>query len=313
MAIFTISEKEVAMRLDRWFRRFVYDIPQGHLEKMLRKGDLKVNDRKSSASYRLQLGDVVIIPEMTNHQAIKPKEKKKSMDVITDEDIEMIQSSVIHIDDQMIAINKPAGIAVQGGSKVSRSIDQLLDYLKFDALERPKLVHRLDKDTSGVLLLARDAASAAQLTHAFKNHHVEKEYLALITGRLPSKRGKVDLPLKKSQGNFEKMVVDPKGQAAITYYDSLGYNRAEDIEFIKLKPVTGRKHQLRAHMAHLDIPIIGDGKYGGKYAFSEKIPSKLHLHAYRITVKFDIGSAITIEAPLSGYFMESLKTLRMKL
>lgn len=315
--IYTITDKEEGMRLDRWYKRHVQDVPQGAFEKVLRKGGIKVNDKKEKSLYRLQLGDIVVVSvkagvSLDSRPKREPKREKAGTKVIIkSEDVALMQESIIHIDDEMIAINKPAGLAVQGGSKISKSVDSMLDYLRFDSRERPRLVHRLDKDTSGVLLLARDAQSATLLVDRFKGHHIEKEYLALIVGRLPSNRGKIDFPVMKSGQNYEKMIVSEKGQSALTYFDVLATSHKHNVQLVKLKPQTGRKHQLRLHMQAMGTPILGDGKYGGQAAFIENVAPMLHLHAYRITIKYEYGHPLSVEAPLSGHFEQTLKKLRI--
>ena len=309
---YTISEKDAGTRLDRWFKRDVQDIPQGMIEKILRQGLLKVNGKKVKSSYRLVNDDDIMVDEQifTLNKTVKRSSAKTPVS-IPPEAIRAIQASVIHIDDEMIAINKPAGLAVQGGSNIVLSVDSMLDYLKFDSKERPRLVHRLDKDTSGVLLLARDGAAATKLIACFKEHQIEKEYVAIIAGTLPSRRGKIDFPLVKSGQNYEKMIVGKEGQSALTYYDLIASNKKYGIELVSLKPKTGRKHQLRVHMSAIGAPIVGDGKYGGKEAFKDGIAAKLHLHAHRVRICYEHGHPLEITAPIEGHFSESLRTLRI--
>ncbi len=297
----TIKEEDNDIRLDRWFKRHHPNLTHGLLEKALRKGDIRVDGKKMKASDRIMAGQVIKLRiQMPDAgEKLKPDIRK-----LTPEDARMLQEAVLYKDTNVIVINKPPGLAVQGGSKITRSVDSMLDALRFDSKERPKLVHRLDRDTSGVLVLARSAQSATRLMHAFSKKEAEKIYWALIKGVPEIPQGKIDLPLsKQEEGDIEKVSVDEEdGKRAITYYrviERLG----KTLAWVELIPVTGRTHQLRVHMAAIGHPILGDGKYGARDAFIDgmELSRKLHLHARRIA----IPGIIDITAPLPKHMQSS--------
>jgi 23S rRNA pseudouridine955/2504/2580 synthase len=213
---------------------------------------------------------------------------------------------VIDQDDFLIAVNKPAGLAVQGGSKTHRHLDGMLDALQFDAKDRPRLVHRLDKDTSGLLLLARDRQTASQLAVLFQGREVEKTYWALVVGVPDHDSGVIDARLGKRGGEGSERVESVgDGQAAETEYRVLD-NAARRIAWLELRPRTGRTHQLRAHCKVMGTPIVGDGKYGGRESEVYGLPQRLHLHARGLTLPHPAnGERLTLEAPLDDVLAKS--------
>lgn len=305
-----VSAEDDDVRLDRWFKRHYPALPHGQLEKLLRTKQIKVDGKKATSNQRLQEGQEIRVPPLAHLQLTEVSKRKHPHVVVTDKDAAMIQQSVLYRDNDVIAINKPAGLAVQGGVGVGKSLDDMLGALMFEAEERPKLVHRLDKDTSGVLLLARSTKVAAQLTNAFRDRSVTKTYWALVAGVPQPERGKIDLPLIKQGGaGNEKMVVDPEhGQSAVTLYETLEHV-SKYVSWVALHPVTGRTHQLRAHMQAIGHPIIGDGKYGGKQAFIDGIAEQMHLHAHAIHIPHFNGRAISVIAPLPSHMQESFDLL----
>jgi 23S rRNA pseudouridine955/2504/2580 synthase len=224
-------------------------------------------------------------------------------------DLAALRASVLFRDDAVIAIDKPAGLAVQGGSGQHRHLDAMLDGLRFGSAERPRLVHRLDKDTSGVLLLARTAAAARKLTAAFKGKSTRKVYWALVAGAPPEPRGLIDLPLfKAGAAGGEKMTAAEDGKSAQTLYQVVQTRKAAGaaVSWLVLMPLTGRTHQLRAHCALLGAPILYDGKYGGRAAFPEGLvfdgaagnPKRLMLLAREIAVPHpEHETTLRVEAP----------------
>jgi 23S rRNA pseudouridine955/2504/2580 synthase len=216
---------------------------------------------------------------------------------------------VIYRDDDVIALNKPAGLAVQGGTKTTRHLDAMLDALRFGSKERPRLVHRLDRDTSGVLLLARSARVAAKLGKTFQGRDVRKMYWALVAGVPEVSRGRIDLPVAKRLGRRgERMTADAQeGKRAVTLY-SVIETAAKKASWLALWPLTGRTHQLRVHCAAMGHPIIGDAKYGGKSAFlaAEGVARRLHLHARALCLPHPSGKGeIRVVADLPGHMAES--------
>jgi len=215
-----------------------------------------------------------------------------------------LKQRVLFKDAEVLVIDKPAGLAVQGGSNTTRHLDGVLELLKLGADETPRLVHRLDKDTSGVLVLGRTRQAAQWLTHAFRRKETEKVYWALLVGVPEIAGGKIDMPLGKQGGHGnERVGVDEEdGKRAVTHYqvlETVGSKAA----FAALRPITGRTHQLRAHMAALGTPIQGDGKYGGRLAFleAEELPKKMHLHARHLRIKRPDGGWLEATAPLPDH------------
>lgn len=286
-----VAAEESGIRLDRWFRRHFPHIPHGRLEKLLRTGQVRVDGGRAKASARLNSGSVVRVPPLPEAGA-EPRAPELSKD-----DAAFVRALVIHRDDRIIALNKPPGLAVQGGSGLTRHLDGMLDALKFDAKERPRLVHRLDRDTSGVLLLARSASAAAWLGDAFRARDTKKLYWAIVVGSPPANEGRIDLPLAKARyGDVEKMQPDEEGKRAITHYAVLE-RAGRRAAFVALQPVTGRTHQLRVHCTSLGTPILGDGKYGGGAAFLSGVDADfLHLHAR--SIELSTPKKLRIVAPL---------------
>lgn len=303
----TVGPDDADSRLDRWFRRYFPDVTHGRLEKMLRKGEIRVDGKRAKSNTRLAPGQEIRIPPL-GAPAPRQAPARPSVDAA---DAEMLQAAVLLRKDDMIALNKPPGLPTQGGSGVTRHLDGMLDALKFDAAERPRLVHRLDKDTSGVLLLARTAAAARSLTEAFRRKTTRKIYWAITAGVPRPHQGTIRLPLgKRRMGGEERMAHDPEGgQTAETRYaviEALG----KDMAWIALMPVTGRTHQLRVHLAEIGAPILGDGKYGGEDAFRQGkgLSRKMHLHARKIVLPGAAGD-LQITAPLPDHMDRSFAFL----
>jgi 23S rRNA pseudouridine955/2504/2580 synthase len=298
----TVDEDGTDQRLDRFLRRMFPELGQGRIEKMCRKGECRVDGGRVKASTRLQPGQKVRVPPLPDTSDM-PRDTPTAK--ITRADAEMIRGAVLYKDDYVIAINKPAGLAVQGGSGQLRHVDGLAAALKFDLDAKPKLVHRLDKDTSGVLLLARTGLAAAGLTKAFQSRETRKIYWAAVAGCPHPKIGTIKYGLVKAgghgpNGGGEKMhCVHPKDVAETpdAKHATTDYTVLEDVgkraSWVALVPITGRTHQLRAHMAELGNPIVGDGKYGTNTQTNDgdgwgaqlggDISRKMHLHARSIT------------------------------
>ena len=297
----TIDDKGAGLRLDRWLREAYPDLPFSVLQKALRTGQVRLDGKRVKGNERIVEGQSVRIPPQFDHVfEAKPKKPKH---FVSDEDAQFIRGLVIYQDENIIAINKPSGIASQGGTDTFRHIDGMLSALKeFPGDERPRLVHRLDRDTSGVLLLARHRKAAASLGKAFMDHRIEKTYLAITVGVPNPREGTIKAPLLKMHiGGQDKVVVDREGKRALTDYRVLDH-AAHTMALVELKPMTGRQHQLRAHLSYLETPVLGDNKYDGDgQLFGEK---KLYLHARRIDFDdpFDHKRTITIKADLSEHF-----------
>ncbi|HJQ58548.1 MAG TPA: RluA family pseudouridine synthase [Vineibacter sp.] len=308
-----VGSDEADLRLDRWFHRHFPELSHGRLEKLLRTGQVRVDGRRAQAGDRLAAGQTIRIPPLP--AAPTAVAVARVLDPAAAADL---RASVVHRDDQLIAINKPPGLAVQGGSRTSVHVDGLLDALRFGSAERPRLVHRLDKDTSGLLVLARSAASAARLAAAFRTRETEKEYWAVIVGVPKATRGTIELPLAKAAGGAfgrESMVVDhAAGDRAVTDYDVVD-QAGKRAALLVLRPVTGRTHQLRVHCAALGTPILGDGKYGGDRAFIEAptIARQLHLHAARLALPHPGRGKLRLFAPPPPHFRATVAALGLEM
>lgn len=324
----TVGPGDGDQRLDRWMKRLFPHVAQGRIEKLCRKGEVRVDGARAKASTRLEVGQQVRIPPLPEPGQITAAPKP----AMTDADSDMIRDCVIYRDDHIIAINKPPGLATQGGSKITRHVDGMAEALRFGYDEKPRLVHRLDKDTSGVLLLARTRAAAQGLTAAIRHKMTRKIYWALVAGVPVPYLGEIRYGLVKAPGHGgsgegEKMICvhpedlrsTPDAKRAHTYYATL-YRVAGRASWVALEPITGRTHQLRAHMAEIGHPIIGDGKYGGPgqqnmgdgwgSQLGGAVSRKLHLHARLMAFKHpSTGKSITITAPLPPHMADSWEML----
>jgi 23S rRNA pseudouridine955/2504/2580 synthase len=297
----TVRPEDGAGRLDRWFRRHYPGLTHGRLEKLLRTGQVRIDGKRAKAGDPVSPGMEIRVPPLADG----PTPPAESSARARPQDLAMLRDAVIHRDDWAIVLNKPAGLAVQGGTNTERHIDALLDALRFDAAERPRLVHRLDKDTSGVLLIARTAAAAAFFARAFRDKTARKVYWAIVAGLPQPPQGRIDLALAKSGGpkgsrGRERVHADADaGKHAVTYYRVLDHAGGR-ASWLALLPVTGRTHQLRAHCAALGTPILGDGKYGGAAAHlpGGAAAHRLHLHAASLAVPHPAGGQLTVAAPL---------------
>src|SRR5688500_6827666 len=309
---FIVSEDDDGVRLDRWFKRHLPDVSFNTVSRWARTGQLRVDGKRATPGDRLETGQSLRVPPAEPAPAEGPGARpKRVIEPLTDDEAGFVRDMVLAKGRDWFMLNKPPGLATQGGTKTVQHLDRLLDGLADDAGQRPKLVHRLDKDTSGVLLVARSARAAGHFAKAFSGRTARKVYWALITGVPSAEEGLIDAPLAKQPGTGgEKMHVDEEnGLPARTRYrmiDRAG-NRAA---WVELQPQTGRTHQLRAHMAAIGHPIVGDAKYGGPEAFlTGGISRKLHLHARRIRIDSPGGGAIDVTAELPPHFAESLATL----
>ncbi len=294
----TVRPEDGAGRLDRWFKRHYPALSHGRLEKLLRTGQIRVDGRRARAGDPIAPGQAIRVPPLPE---APPPPVRTVPPAARPQDVALLRDCVIYRDDWALVVNKPAGLAVQGGSNTERHVDALLDGLRFDSAERPRLVHRLDKDTSGVLLIARHAAAAAFFARAFRRKTTRKIYWAIVVGLPAPPQGRIDLALSKQAGRGGERVRadDEAGKSAITYYrvvDHAGMRAS----WLALLPVTGRTHQLRAHCTALGTPILGDGKYGGSAA---QLPGgaaahRLHLHARSLEIPHPDGGTLRVTAPL---------------
>lgn len=296
--IVKITPEDDGIRLNRWFLREYPLLGLGRLQKLLRTKQIKVDGKRAETSTRLCMGQEVRIPPLDNEKASKDKS------IISSNDIDFIRSMVIYKDENIIALNKPSGLAVQGGTNTTRHIDGLLEALKFENNEKPKLVHRIDKDTSGILLLARNRKYADILTKAFREHSIQKTYLALVRGCPDRFEGIIDFALEKVG---ERMLAVQGGQKAVTEYRVLD-NAAKKYALLETKPLTGRTHQIRVHLETMGTPILGDSKYfGAERLRLSEVADKLYLHAYKIDLSVIYNKKMIITAKLPKHFAAACK------
>ncbi len=327
-----VETGEGDQRLDRWIRRHYPQVSQGRIEKMCRKGEIRIDGARAKGATRVEEGQEIRIPPLPDSSAPAPR---RGATRISDADAEMIRRAVIYRDDHLIALDKPPGLASQGGSGQTRHVDGLAEALRFGMEERPKLVHRLDKDTSGLLLLARTREAAKGLSAALRHKATRKIYWAAVAG-VPSpwkgtiKYGLVKAPGHGRGGEGEKMVcLHPEALR-----DTPGAKRAETdfvvlsglggrVSWCALEPITGRTHQLRAHMAELGHPIVGDGKYGGSgqenpgdgwgAQLGGELSRKLHLHARSLAFEHPVtGAAMWLTAPLPEHMARTWAALEWR-
>ncbi len=297
------------IRLDRWLRRRTPHLTQGAIQKWCRTGQIRVDGLRVEPSCRLQPGQSVRVPPLPVAPA--PVSPTSAIDPY---DAAMLRRAVLYQDDQVIVLDKPPGLPTQGGLGIARHVDGMLDCLRREGdTDRPRLVHRLDRDTSGVLLLARHAASAARLAAAFRGRDVRKTYWAIVAGRPVPVEGEIDLPLMRAGGAHGERTVpanrrDPAAASAYTNYRTLDH-AAREFAWLELQPRTGRTHQLRVHCAALDTPILGDGKYGGTAAHRDGLSGKLHLHARALRLPHPSGGWLEVEADLPAHMRETFHTL----
>ena len=324
----TLDGDADGMRLDRWLRRAHPEVTQGRIEKMCRKGELRLDGGRVKASTRLAAGQTLRLPPMPQAEAPGRPASGPRPSQISDEDAQLIRNAVLYRDAHLIALNKPAGLAAQGGSGTTRHVDGLSAALVPEGAPRPKLVHRLDRDTSGVMLLATNSKSAAALARAFQARTTTKLYWAAVAGTPSPTMGTIRLGLVKAGGHGpngagEKMMAlhpdDVKGtegaKHATTDYAVLE-TAAKRVAWVAMAPLTGRTHQLRAHMAAIGHPIVGDGKYGTNAQenlgsgwgaqLGGSVSRKLHLHARSLSFAHpETGKTLTLTAPLPRHMADT--------
>lgn len=309
-----ISPHENGMRLDRWFKNHYPAVPYSFIAKLLRKGQIRINGKRSDGGDRVHTGDTLKLPSqnLLNSFVEKAKGDYVSLSLAAQKEL---RSWVIFEDDHLIVLNKPQGLAVQGGTNTDRHLDDMAVYLVGKEAPKPKLVHRLDKDTSGILILAKTTSMSQYLGKQFRDHTIKKIYYAVVMGNWKD-QGEIKAPIQKEMiKDSEKMVISQEGDSATTYYqklDSVGKDMATLVAF---RPLTGRTHQIRVHALFEAGPILGDWKYGGKESRIEGLPTsnKMHLHARRIVVPLPYGKTLDIVAPFSDHFRKTADFLGLTL
>lgn len=306
----TVSRDEDGVRVDRWFKRHYPGLTHGRLEKLLRTGQVRADGSRVKAADRLEAGQTLRLPPLLADEGLKVRPQSAAAPEMSDESL---QDRVLYMDNSVIVINKPAGLATQGGSGLTRHIDGMLDSLMFEKQQRPRLVHRLDRDTSGALVIARTVPAAASLSKSLAERDASKVYWALTCGTPKPKRGLIRASLVKEgghgpRGRDERMAVtDSKtdgAKTAITSYVVMG--EAQGYAWVACKPLTGRTHQIRVHLASLGTPIFGDVKYGGaENRDVGELEKRLHLHARSIDIARPDGGRLKVTADLPEHMLKA--------
>jgi 23S rRNA pseudouridine955/2504/2580 synthase len=303
-----VEHDEAGMRLDRWFARHFPQLGFGRLQKLIRNGEVRVDKGRVQTSTRLETGQVVRIPPIDDAEAPKPVK-------IRSDDAEFLTDLILYEDEELYVFNKPHGLAVQGGSGTVRHLDGMLKSLPNKKGESPRLVHRLDRDTSGCLIVAKTHAAASHFGSVFRSRSARKIYWAIVAGNPNPRQGEISCFLaRRSTTDGEQMAVVPNGtpgaQHSMSYYSTTD-TASRRFAWVTLKPVTGRTHQLRVHMAQLGTPILDDPRYFNieNYQPAEGLGSGLHLHARRIALPLRSGKRLDISAPLPPHMVESFEAL----
>ena len=304
-----IAHDEDGIRLDRWFKRRYPALTHGWLEKLLRTGQVRLDGKRAKAADRIAMGQEVRVPPQVVNE---PVEEKPRPAPVRDSGGTSLQDLILYMDKSVIVLNKPPGLATQGGSGLTRHIDGMLDQLAFEKNQRPRLVHRLDRDTSGVLVIARTVPAAASLAKSLAHRDASKVYWALTRGVPKQKRGTIKAALaKEGARGAERMAIADHDDAkhAVTDYAVID-QAGEEFAWVAAKPVTGRTHQIRVHLASLGTPIVGDFKYGAQAARGKgAIADKLHLHARSIDIARPDGGRLQVTAPLPEHMLKSWELL----
>lgn len=299
-----VEEDEDGIRLDRWFKRHFKDLGHGALQKLLRTGQVRVDGKRADTSTRLEAGQEIRIPP----QVVEPP--KAEIAKRTARDVNDIKKLILFEDDDILVLNKPAGLAVQGGTGLRESIDAMLAVLEHPKHGKPRLVHRLDRDTSGVLLVARTAFAAQKLTEAFRARDTQKIYWGVTLGVPKPEKGRIEAALIKRGETM--VVVDRKEEGAknaITLYQNME-RAVTQVAFVAMWPLTGRTHQLRVHMAHAGTPLLGDRMYGKPLPEglpADELGKGLHLHARRLILPHPRRGLIDATAPLGKEMRKTWK------
>ncbi|WP_172123157.1 MULTISPECIES: RluA family pseudouridine synthase [unclassified Devosia] len=303
-----VSGDEDGMRLDRWFAQNFPQLGFGRLQKLIRNGEVRVDKGRVQTSTRLSAGQTVRIPPIDDAEAPRPPK-------VSNADAQFLRDLILYEDDDIYVFNKPAGLAVQGGSGTKRHIDGMLKSLPNKKGEAPRLVHRLDRDTSGCLVVAKTHAAASHFGSVFRSRSARKIYWAIVAGNPTPRQGEISCFLtKQSTTDGEQMVVvrngTPGAQHSTSYYSTTD-TASRRFAWVTLKPVTGRTHQLRVHMAQLGTPIIGDPRYFNieNWQPAEGLGEGLHLHARRIALPLRGGKRLDISAPLPPHMRQSFEAL----
>lgn len=309
-----VDADENSMRVDRWFKVHYPGLGFGHLQKLLRSGQIRVDGGRVKSDTRLEVGQSVRIPPLpVDEKGTAPLTGKT---IRGQDDGDVLKQMLLYEDDKVFVFNKPAGLAVQGGSGVARHVDGMLEAWRNKKGEKPRLVHRLDRDTSGVLVVARTRGAAQSLTAAFRARETKKTYWALVRGVPKKHEDKISTWLvKETTPDGDKMRVcshgEPDSDHAVSHYRVID-TRGQILSWLEMEPYTGRTHQLRVHAAYINHPIIGDPKYffaDSNWQLPGGIQNRLHLHARRIRIPKPGGGILDVVAPLPPHMVQSFNLL----
>jgi 23S rRNA pseudouridine955/2504/2580 synthase len=317
----TVAGDEGGMRLDRWFKVNYPDLAFGRLQKILREGQVRVDGKRAKGDTRIEAGQQIRVPPLGPKEPAAPRRAEPGEAGYSrggerrGGDVEFLRGLILHEDKDVFVFNKPFGLAVQGGSGLTRHIDGMLPALASPRGDIPRLVHRLDRDTTGVLVVARTRKAAADLGAAFRARSTKKIYWALCAGVPKVKQGRISSFLAKGedeQGDQKMKVVKQGGDSvhSLTYYAVVDQS-AQKLSWLSLRPVTGRTHQLRVHTAEMGHPIVGDPKYFNveNWELPGGMQKRLHLHARRIVMPLPSGGILDVSAPLPQHMQQSWNLL----
>ncbi len=310
----TVDADEAGMRLDRWFKLHYPGLAFGQLQKLLRSGQIRVNGGRAKSDTRIAAGQAIRLPPQITLQNVG---QPLTRNTIRDRgDLDVLNAMLLYEDHKVLVFNKPAGLAVQGGSGVNRHVDSMLESMRSQKGEKPRLVHRIDRDTTGVLVVAKTRSAASKLTASFRHRNTEKTYWAICKGVPRKKQGQISTWLVKERTpEGDKMRVakhgEPDSDHAVSNYRVID-QAGPTLSWVELQPITGRTHQLRVHTMHLGHPIIGDPKYFDieNWEFPGGIQKKLHLHARHIRIPHPCGHGVLdVKAPLPPHMVQTFNLL----
>jgi 23S rRNA pseudouridine955/2504/2580 synthase len=310
-----VTADENNMRVDRFLEARFPGLSFSHIQRIVRKGELRVNGKRADSKDRIEEGQSIRIPPL---RLDAPKAAPGSLSEAATKTLHALKDMILFEDADVMVLNKPAGLAVQGGSGITRNVDDMLEVMRDAKGQKPRLVHRLDKDTAGCLLVAKTRFAATALTGSFRHRSARKIYWALVAGVPKPKQGRISTYLAKEEGEEDTIMRiaahgDEGASHAVTYY-AVVETSAQKLAWVSLKPVTGRTHQLRAHMAHIDHAIVGDPKYFNKenWQLPGGLQKRLHLLARRIVIPHPRGGYIDVTAPLPPHMLQSWNLLGLE-
>ena len=310
----TVTPDEDNMRVDRFLEARFPGLSFSHIQRIVRKGELRVDGKRADSKDRLSAGQSVRIPPLR----LDAPRVASQLSEAQQKTLAQIKAMTLYEDADVLVLNKPAGLAVQGGSGTTRHVDQMLEVLRDAKGQKPRLVHRLDKETAGCLLIAKTRFAASALTGSFRHRSARKIYWALVAGVPKPKQGRISTYLAKEENEEDSIMRiaahgDEGASHAVTYYAVVEAS-AQKMAWVSLKPVTGRTHQLRAHMAHIEHPILGDPKYFNKenWRLPGGLQNRLHLLARRIVIPHPRGGVIDVTAPLPPHMLQSWNLLGLE-